>query len=77
MTRMPLTILIENISTPKEARSCLTYDEDGCPLLPEINEDKITIEGFRKALTDYVEAHWGMLVLYVAFLILTEVFLPT
>jgi len=56
-----LTNLIpENVSMPKEAPTQFAHNEDGCPLLPNINVDKSTVEGLRKLLTDYVEAQWGM-----------------
>jgi hypothetical protein len=58
---------LENVSTPQEAPTQFAYDEDGCPLLPNINVDKSTVEGLRKLLTDYVEAQWGMLILFLLF----------
>ena len=68
-------IHLENVSTPKEAPTQFAYDEDRCPLLPNINMDKSTVEGLRKLLTDYVEVQWGMLMLFFLFPILTDTFL--
>lgn len=58
----------ENVSMPKEAQTQFAYDEDGCPLLPNINVDKVTVEGLRKLLADYVEAQWGMSIFFFFFL---------
>lgn len=58
---------LENALMPKEAPTQFAYDGDGCPLLPNINVDKSTVEGLRKLLTDYMEAQWGMSILFLCF----------
>ena len=39
-------------------RSQFAFDEDGCPLLPDVELNNITIDSLRTMLVDFMGAQW-------------------
>jgi hypothetical protein len=47
-----------SVVTRSAPKTRFKFNEDGCPLLPEVEINNITVENLRSMLVDFLDAHW-------------------